>query len=57
MAITEKGKLRDLGMFFKQSFKYFKNEKIILIQVTLKLECLFYQNIYILFCIYGILSL
>ena len=43
------GKLRDLGMVFKPSFKCFKNEKIIFIQVILKLECLFYQNIYILF--------
>ena len=36
-------------MVFKPSFKCFKNEKIIFIQVILKLECLFYQNIYILF--------
>jgi len=28
MAIREKGKSRDLGMVFKQSFKYLKNEKI-----------------------------
>jgi len=32
-------------MVFKQSFKYFKNEKINFIEVILKLECLFYQNI------------
>ena len=32
---------------FKQSFKYFKNEKVNFIKVILKLECLFYQNIYI----------
>ena len=49
MAIREKGKLRDFGMVFKPSFKCFKNEKIIFIQVILKLESLFYQNIYILF--------
>jgi len=36
-------------MVFKPSFKCFKNEKINFIQVILKLECLFYQNIYILF--------
>jgi hypothetical protein len=32
-------------MVFKQSFKYLKNEKIKFIEVILKLECLFYQNI------------
>jgi len=47
MAIREKGKLRDLGMVFKPSFKCFKNIKVIFIQVILKLECLFYQNTYI----------
>ena len=31
MAIREKGKLRDLGIFFKRSFKCFKNEKIIFV--------------------------
>jgi hypothetical protein len=36
-----------LGTVFKQSFKYIKNEKINLSKVILKLECLFYQNIYI----------
>jgi hypothetical protein len=36
-------------MVFKQSFKYLKNEKINFIKVILKLECLFYQNIHILF--------
>jgi len=36
-------------MVFKQSFKYLKNEKINLSKVILKLECLFYQNIYLLF--------
>ncbi len=36
-------------MVFKQSFKYLKNEKINLSKVILKLECLFYLNIYILF--------
>jgi hypothetical protein len=51
MAILEIGKLRDLGMVFKPGFKCFKNEKSIFIQVILKLECLFYQNIssYIIF--------
>jgi hypothetical protein len=39
----------DLGIVFKQSFKYLKNEKINLSKVILKLECLFYLNIYILF--------
>ncbi len=34
-------------MVFKQSFKYLKNEKINFIKVILKLECLFYQKIYI----------
>jgi hypothetical protein len=29
MAIREKGKLRELGMVFKPSFKCFKNEKIV----------------------------
>jgi hypothetical protein len=51
MAICEKGKLRDLGMVFKPSFKFFKNEKFIFIQAILKLECLFYQNIYIYYFI------
>ena len=36
-------------MVFKQRFKYQKNEKINFIKVILKLDCLFYQNIYILF--------
>jgi len=35
-------------MVFKQSFKYLKNLKINLSKVILKLECLFYQNIYII---------
>ena len=34
-------------MVFKQSFKYLKNKIIIFIKVILKLESLFYQNIYI----------
>jgi hypothetical protein len=34
-------------LVFKQSFKYKKNEKINLSKVILKLECLFYLNIYI----------
>jgi len=37
MAIREKGKLSDLGMVFKPSFKCLKNEKIIFIKVILKL--------------------
>jgi len=49
MVIREKGKLHDLGMVSKPSFKCFKNEKIIYIQVILKLEVWFYQNTYILF--------
>jgi len=36
-------------MVFKQSFKYLKKEKINLSKVMIKLECLFYQNIYLLF--------
>ena len=36
-------------MVFKQSYKYLKNEKNNFIKVVLKLECLFYQNIYVLF--------
>ena len=48
MAIRKKGKLRDMGMVFKTSFKCLKNEKSV-IKVILKPECLFYQNIYILF--------
>ena len=36
-------------LVFKQSFKYLKNEKINLSKVIIKLECLFYLNIYILF--------
>ena len=34
-------------LVFKQSFKYLKNEIINLSKVILKLECLFYLNIYI----------
>jgi len=36
---------------FKQSFKYLKNEKINLSKVIIKLECLFYLNIYIYYSI------
>ncbi len=36
-------------MVFKQSCKHLKNEKINLSKVILKLECLLYQNIYLLF--------
>ncbi len=35
-------------LVFKQSFKYLKNEKINLSKGILKLECLFYLNIYII---------
>jgi len=49
MAIRERKKLRDLGMFFKLSFKCFKNEKFNFIQAILKLETLLYQNIFISF--------
>jgi len=45
MAIRKKGKLRDLGMVFKPSFKCLKNKKTIFIQVILKLECYLYQNL------------
>ena len=40
------GKLRDLGMVFKPSFKCLKNKKINFSPVILKLETLLYQNIY-----------
>ena len=49
MAIREKGKLRDLCMVFKPSFKCLKNKKINLLPAILKLETLLYHNIYILF--------
>ena len=48
MAICKKGKWRDLGMVFKQSLKRLKNKKIIFIKLILNLECLFYQNLYII---------
>ena len=41
------GKLRDLGMVFKPSFKCLKNKKINFSPAILKLETLLYQNIYI----------
>ena len=47
MAIREKGKLRDLGMVFKPSFKCFKNEKIKLSHAFLKLETLLFQNMFL----------
>ena len=40
------GKLRDLGMVFKPSFKCLKNKKINFSPAILKLETLLYQNIY-----------
>ncbi len=43
------GKLRDLGMVFKPSFKCLKNKKINFSLAILKLETILYQNIYILF--------
>ena len=41
-------------MVFKQRFKHLKNEKVNFIKVILKLEFLFYQNIYILFNLFFI---
>ena len=41
------GKLRDLGMVYKPSFKCLKNKKINFSPAILKLETLLYQNIYI----------
>jgi len=41
------GKLRDLGMVFKASFKCLKNKKINFSPAILKLETSLYQNIYI----------
>ncbi len=38
-------------LVFKQRFKLKKNEKNKFIKVILKLECLFYQNIYIFYFI------
>jgi hypothetical protein len=46
MAIREKGKLRDLGMVFKPSFKCLKNEKIIFIQVILSDIYIYYFILY-----------
>ena len=46
MAIREKGKLNDLGIFFKPSFKCLKNKKINFSPAILKLETLLYKNIY-----------
>ena len=44
-----KGKLRDLGIVFKPSFKCLKNKKINFSPAFLKLETLLSQSIYILF--------
>ena len=44
-----KGKLLDLGMVFKLSFKCLKNKKINFSPALLKLETLLYQSICILF--------
>ena len=49
MEIFEKGKLRDLGMVFKPSFKCLKNKKINLSPAFLKLETLLFQNMFLLF--------
>ena len=43
------GKLRDLGMVFKPSFKCLKNKKIYLSPAFLKLETLLFQNMFLLF--------
>jgi len=43
--IYGEGKLRDLGMVFKPSFKCLKNKKISFSPAILKLEILLYQNI------------
>ena len=45
------GKLRDLGMVYKPSFKCLKNKKINFSPAILKLETLLYQNIYIYYFI------
>jgi len=49
MAIRKKGKLRDLGIVFKPSFKCFKNKKNLLYSSDSKTRMLVYRNIYILF--------
>ncbi len=41
------GKLRELGMVFKPSFKCLKNKEINFSPTILKLETCLYQNIYI----------
>ncbi len=46
MAIREKGKLSDLGMVFKPSFKFFKNEKNYLYSSNSKTRILFYLILY-----------
>jgi hypothetical protein len=45
------GKLSDLGMVFKPSFKCLKIKKINFSPAILKLETLLYQNIYIYYII------
>ncbi len=47
-AVYGEGKLRDLGMVSKPSFKCLKNKKINFSPAILKLETLLYKNIYIL---------
>jgi hypothetical protein len=52
------GKLRDLGMVFKPSFKCFKNEKINFIQAFLKQETLLFRTClyyFIIFYIYYVM--
>ncbi len=51
MAIREKGKLNDLGIFFKPSFKCLKNKKISLLPAILKPETLLNQNVSIYYFI------
>ena len=48
MAIRKKGKLRDLGIVFKPSFKCFKNKKNLLYSSDSKTRMLVYRNIYII---------
>jgi len=45
----------NMGMVFKQSFKYLINGNINLNKVIPNLECLFYQNIYIYILFHHIL--
>ncbi len=51
MTIREKGKLHDLGNFFKPSFKSLKDTKISLLPAILKPETLLNQNVSIYYFI------